>query len=99
MVTNIRKTSLFFVKEEAIAVQILFVFIKKKSLQCENYFCYDDEVYKGYGRERNEKDCKSVPRRRVQKVVIVQLTINRNPLNQSDSSNFAPLTITYEIID
>ena len=34
------------------------------------------------------------PRGRVQKVVIVRLTINRTPLNQSDSSNFAPLTIT-----
>ena len=34
------------------------------------------------------------PRRRVQKVVIVRLTINRTPLNQSDLSNFAPLTIT-----
>ena len=35
--------------------------------------------------------------RRVQKVVIVRLTINRTPLNQSDLSNFAPLTITFII--
>ena len=33
--------------------------------------------------------------RRVQKVVIVRLTINRTPLNQSDLSNFAPLTIIH----
>ena len=35
-----------------------------------------------------------VPRHRGQKVVIMQLTIIRTPLNQSDSSNLAPLTIS-----
>ena len=46
------------------------------------------------GRERNKKGKTKVsPRHRVQKVVIVQLTINRTPLNQSHSSNFARLTI------
>ena len=60
-------------------------------------FCYNEEAWyslTGGKSEWNKKGGKSVPHRRVQKVVIVQLTTNRTPLNQSDSSNFAPLTIT-----
>ena len=48
---------------------------------------------KGMVEKGIRRGTKESPRRRVQKVVIVRLTINRTPLNQSDSSNFAPLTI------
>ena len=41
-VTNIGKASFFFCKKEAIAVQFLFVFIEKKSLQCEVSFAIHD---------------------------------------------------------
>ena len=51
---------------------------------------------KGMVEKGIRRGAKVSPRRRVQKMVIVRLTINHTPLNQSDSSNFAPLTITID---
>ena len=44
-------------------------------------------------REEIRRGAKVSLRRRVQKLVIVQLPINRTPLNQSESRYFAPLAI------
>ena len=57
------------------------------------------KVHKGHGKEKNKKGDKNVPSRRVQKVVIALLTINRTPLIQSDLSSFASLMITELIYD
>ena len=71
---------------------IKVLFSLKRSLQGENSFAIM-KVTKGMGEKGIRKGAKESPHCRVQKVQF------KDPLNQSNSSNFAPLMINNDMHD